>query len=254
MADIISSTPQDLVEAAGMPVGSGVIKPGYDPRLTNEDLAPLKDQHWGSYNIFAFWMSDVHSVGGYVTAGSLFALGLSSWQGLVSLVVGITIVYFFCNLVAKPSPSTGVPYPVINRSAFGVLGANVPAIIRGLIAVAWYGIQTYLASAALDVVVLKLFPDLMPYADVNQYGFLGLPLLGWCTYAILWVLQAAVFWTGMETIRRFIDFCGPAVYVVMFALTGYLIYQAGWDQINLNLGDVKYDGWDALPIMLGAVA
>ncbi len=250
----VSNPPQDLVEAAGMPVGSGLIKPEYDPRLTNEDLAPLRKQTWGSYNIFAFWMSDVHSVGGYVTAGSLFALGLSSWQVLVSLVVGITIVYFFCNLVARPSQLAGVPYPVICRSVFGVLGANVPAIIRGLIAVAWYGIQTYLASAALDVVVLKLFPSLMPYADVNQHGFLGLPALGWCTYAILWVLQAAVFWTGMESIRRFIDFCGPAVYVVMFLLCGYLIYKAGWGGINLNLGEVKYHGASAIPIMLGAIA
>jgi len=169
-------------------------------------------------------------------------------------VVGITIVYFFCNLVAKPSQVTGVPYPVINRAAFGVLGANVPAIIRGAIAVAWYGIQTYLASAALDIVVLKFWPGLAPYADVDQYGFLGLPLLGWCTYALLWVLQAAVFWTGMETIRKFIDFCGPAVYVVMVLLCGYLIYKAGWSEIDLNLGDVKYHGWDAVPVMLGAIA
>src|SRR6266571_6629712 len=142
---------------------NAVIKPSYDDRLTNEDLAPLKKQSWGSYNIFAFWMSDVHSVGGYVTAGSLFALGLSSWQVLVSLLVGITIVYFFCNLVAKPSQATGVPYPVICRSVFGVHGANLPAIIRGLIAVAWYGIQTYLASAALDIVLIKLFGGLAPY-------------------------------------------------------------------------------------------
>ncbi|WP_433205965.1 NCS1 family nucleobase:cation symporter-1 [Dactylosporangium sp. CS-047395] len=255
MADTLE-TPQhqDLVEAAGMPVGSGEVRPGYDPRLTNEDLAPLRKQTWGAYNIFAFWMSDVHSVGGYVTAGSLFALGLSSWQVLVALVVGISIVYFFCNLVAKPSQATGVPYPVINRVAFGVLGANVPAIIRGSIAVAWYGIQTYLASAALDVVVLKLWPGLAPYADVDKWGFAGLPLLGWCSYALLWVLQAAVFWTGMETIRRFIDFCGPAVYVVMAVLAGYLIYKAGWGGIDLSLGEVRYHGFDAVPVMLGAIA
>ncbi|MDT7729321.1 MAG: nucleobase:cation symporter, family [Actinomycetota bacterium] len=245
---------QDLVETAGTPTGSGLIKPGYDPRLTNEDLAPLAKQSWGSYNIFAFWMSDVHSVGGYVTAGSLFALGLSSWQVLISLLVGISIVYVFCNLVAKPSQVTGVPYPVICRSVFGVLGANVPAVIRGLIAVAWYGIQTYLASAALDIVLLKLFPGLMPYAIVGQYGFMGLSLLGWCSFALLWVLQAAVFWTGMETIRRFIDFCGPAVYVVMFLLVGYLIFKAGWGAVNLNLGEVRYSGFDAVPIMLGAIA
>ena len=114
-------------------------------------------------------MSDVHSVGGYVTAGSLFALGLASWQVLAALLIGITIVYFFCNLVAKPSQVTGVPYPVICRSAFGVLGANIPAIIRGLIAVAWYGIQTFLASAALDVVLVKLFPGLAPYAVTADY-------------------------------------------------------------------------------------
>jgi nucleobase:cation symporter-1, NCS1 family len=228
--------------------------PDYDPRLTNEDLAPLRHQTWGSYNIFAFWMSDVHSVGGYVTAGSLFVLGLSSWQVLISLVVGISIVYVFCNLVAKPSQATGVPYPVICRTVFGVLGANIPAIIRGLIAVAWYGIQTYLASVALNIVLIKLFPGLGPYADVDQYGFVGLPLLGWVSYAVLWVAQAAVFWTGMESIRRFIDFCGPAVYVVMFLLCGYLIYKAGWGAIDLNLGEVKYSGWNAVPVMLGAIA
>ncbi|MGV9724908.1 NCS1 family nucleobase:cation symporter-1 [Nocardia beijingensis] len=226
----------------------------YDPRLTNDDLAPLRKQNWGSYNIFAFWMSDVHSVGGYVTAGSLFALGLAGWQVLVALLIGITLVYFFCNLVAKPSQVTGVPYPVICRSAFGVLGANIPAIIRGLIAVAWYGIQTFLASAALDVVLVKLFPSLAPYAVASDYGFLGLSLLGWGSYLTLWVVQACVFWRGMESIRRFIDFCGPAVYVVMFVLCGYLIAKAGWDAIDLNLSAVRYTGWDSVPVMLGAIA
>ncbi|MHA7661892.1 NCS1 family nucleobase:cation symporter-1 [Mycolicibacterium sp. HS_4_1] len=244
----------DIVEAAGHPIGGGVIKPDYDPRLTNEDLAPLGKQSWGSYNIFAFWMSDVHSVGGYVTAGSLFALGLASWQVLVALLIGITLVYFLCNLVAKPSQASGVPYPVICRTAFGVLGANIPAVIRGLIAVAWYGIQTYLASAALDVVLLKLFPTLAPYADLGTHGFLGLPVLGWASFLLLWVLQACVFWRGMEAIRRFIDFCGPAVYVVMFMLCGYLIYKAGWGAIDLNLGAVKYTGLDSIPVMLGAIA
>jgi NCS1 family nucleobase:cation symporter-1 len=223
----------------------------YDPRLANDDLIPLEKQTWSSYNIFAFWMSDVHSVGGYVTAGSLFALGLSSWQVLIALLIGIVIVNVFCNLVAKPSQATGVPYPVVCRSAFGVLGANMPAIIRGLIAVAWYGIQTYLASAALDVVLLKLFPGLAPYADVGQYGFLGLPLLGWGTYALLWVMQACVFWTGMETIRGFIDFCGPAVYVVMFMLCGYLQYRSDW-HFGFNLGGQKTG--NTLVVMLGAIA
>jgi NCS1 family nucleobase:cation symporter-1 len=230
------------------------VRPPYDDRLTNEDLAPLPEQRWGSYNFFAFWMSDVHSVGGYVTAGSLFALGLAAWQVLVALLIGITIVYALCNLVARPSQATGTPYPVISRVAFGVLGANIPAIIRGLIAVAWYGIQTYLASASLVVVALKLWPGLAPYSDVAAHGFAGLSLLGWAAFLAMWVLQAAVFWNGMEAIRKFIDFCGPAVYVVMFLLAGYLVVDAGWGAIDLNLVDVTITGWASVPVMLTAIA
>ena len=212
----------------------------------------MRTQNWTSYNIFAFWMSDVHSVGGYVTAGSLFALGLTSWQVFVALIVGIVIVQFFCNLVAKPSQMAAVPYPVICRAPFGVKGANIPAIIRGLIAVAWYGVQTYLASASLNVVLLKLFPGLMPLAD-PAHAFLGLPPLGYITYAVLWVLQAVVFWRGMESIRTFIDVCGPAVYVVMAILCGYLLVSAEFD-VDLNLSDHQLTGWAAVGTMLSAIA
>lgn len=98
---------------------------GYSDRLYNEDLAPLvagkersNRQDWNWYNIFAFWMSDVHSVGGYVFAGSLFALGIQSWQVLLALIVGIMIVQVLCNLVAKPSQQAGVPYPVVCHLAY----------------------------------------------------------------------------------------------------------------------------------------
>ncbi|WP_207001466.1 NCS1 family nucleobase:cation symporter-1 [Trinickia mobilis] len=239
---------------AGGAHGDAHLPAGYSERLYNEDLAPLRHQSWGAYNIFAFWMSDVHSVGGYVFAGSLFALGLTSWQVLVALLIGIGIVNAFCNLIAKPSQLNGVPYPVACRATFGVLGANVPAVIRGLIAVAWYGIQTYLASSALVIVVLKFFPQLMPYADVHHHGFAGLSTIGWAGFMLLWVLQALVFWNGMETIKKFIDFAGPAVYVVMFILAGYMIWRAGWRNIGLNLGGVKYHGLEVVPVMITAIS
>lgn len=256
MSTVVSKSPTGASASASPPhaTSNASIKPDYHPRLTNEDLAPLRTQTWGQYNIFAFWMSDVHSVGGYITAGSLFALGLSSWQVLVSLLVGIVIVQFFCNLVAKPSQVTGVPYPVVCRASFGVLGANIPAIIRGLIAVAWYGVQTYLASAAFMVLALHLAPGLAPYADVARHGFAGLSALGWVAFMVMWVLQAFVFWHGMEAIRKFIDWAGPAVYLVMTVLCGWLVWKAGWSRIDLNLGGIKFQGWDALPVMLSAIA
>ncbi|RKT76742.1 NCS1 family nucleobase:cation symporter-1 [Terracoccus luteus] len=231
---------------------TGNVLPHHDPRLTNEDLAPLRKQTWSTYNIFAFWMSDVHSVGGYVTAGSLFALGIASWQVLVSLIVGIVIVQVFCNLVAKPSQKTAVPYPVINRAVFGVKGANIPAIIRGLIAVAWYGVQTFLAAEALNIIFLKFIPS---SASLLESSFLGLNTLGWISYAILWVAQAALFWTGMETIRRFIDFAGPAVYVVMIALAVYLVSKAGISNISLDLSTgPELSFGQSIPVMLSAIA
>lgn len=199
-------------------------------------------------------MSDVQTIGGYVTAGSLFALGLASWQVMIALLAGGAMVAALCNLVAKPSQSAGVPYPVICRSAFGVRGANIPAVIRGLIAVPWFGIQTYLASAALDVVLLKLFPALLPYAVMDRYGFLGLPLLGWGTFLVLWALQIGVFWNGMGAIRRFISVCGPAVSMVMILLCGYLIAKAGWGAIDLELGGVTRTGTRSIPALCGAVA
>lgn len=231
---------------------------GYSDRLYNEDLAPLvagKDrssrQDWNWYNIFAFWMSDVHSVGGYVFAGSLFALGIQSWQVLLALIVGIMIVQVLCNLVAKPSQQAGVPYPVACRMPFGVFGANLPAIIRGLIAVAWYGVQTFLASKSLEIILLWAMPSLK---SLEQTNLLGLNLLGWLAFMVMWVLQALVFWRGIDTIKKFIDWAGPAVYVVMLALMCWIVNRAGLANINLNLAEVKYHGMDSILPTITAIA
>ena len=220
---------------------------GYSPRLCNEDLAPTRDQNWSWYNIFSFWMSDVHSMGGYVVAASFFTLGLASWQVLLCLLVGICIVQLCANLVAKPSQMAGVPYAVICRQAFGVFGANIPAVIRGLIAFAWYGIQTYLAASALMLVLLKFFPSLTPLTVPH---WLGLSALGWICFGIMWVLQAMVFWHGMSAIKRFIDVAGPAVYVVMLMLAGWILYKTGLSNISFTLSTktltVGQQGWEML--------
>jgi len=225
--------------------------PGSSPRLYNADIAPLKKRSWGWYQVFCLWMSDVHSVGGYLFAASLFALGITAWQVLICLIVGIVLVMFLTNWVAKPGVDLGVPYPVVCRLSFGVFGANVAAIIRGLIAVAWYGIQTYVASKALIVVILKFFPELAPYEKVY---FLGLSALGWGAFLAMWTAQFLVFYKGMKTITVFIDWAGPGVYVVMFALAGWIVYKAGWENIGFTLAEVKYTGWAAFWQCVVAVA
>ncbi|EFV13542.1 NCS1 family nucleobase:cation symporter-1 [Segniliparus rugosus] len=234
--------------------------PVRDPRLTNEDLAPAQRQDWGVYNFVAFWMTDIHSVAGYTTAGSLFALGLAGWQVFVALIAAVSIAYVLANLVAEPSQRTGAPYPVVCRLSFGVLGANIPAILRGINAVAWYGMQTYLAANAVALVLVKLFRGLVPYADASAHGFLGLSAVGWATFMGVWTAQALIFWHGMDFIRAFVDWAGPAVYVVMIVLCGWLLYQAGWGAVRLDLsegdghgGSEARTGAETLCAMVGAV-
>lgn len=194
-------------------------------RLINPDLAPVHERSWAWKDFLFLWMSDVHSVAGYMTVGTLFAMGLPVGSVLFGLLVAILVVNVLCNLIAVPSLKSGAPFPVIIRSVFGVYGAIVPALVRGIIAVGWYGIQTWLASNAVVLFALRMLPSLAVYGDIQQHGALGLSLLGWGAFLLIWALQLAVFWRGMESIRHFIDWSGPAIYVMMILLDGILLWK-----------------------------
>ena len=207
---------------------------GAHPKLYNHDLAPTapEGRTWGVFSLFAMWMSDVHSVGGYTFAASLFFLGLTGWQVLISMVVGITAVYFLMNLIGRPSLRYGIPYPVVARISFGVMGANLAAVVRGVVGIVWYGVQTYFASKAVQVLVITLFPAA---SSLTQDSFVGLSTLAWFSFLFMWLFQLVIFLSGMERIRRFIDFCGPVVYVVMFALAIWMLAQSGFSSLDLQL-------------------
>jgi NCS1 family nucleobase:cation symporter-1 len=226
--------------------------PGSDDRLINHDLAPVTGErkNWSSYSIFAMWMSDIHSVGGYTFAASLFLLGLSGWQVLAALVVGIAIVNVLMNWIGKPSQRHGIPYPVMARVSMGVMGANFAALIRGIVGVVWYGVQTYFASKAVATLVLVFFPAA---AALQSTSFLRLDLLGWASFMFMWIFQLLIFQRGMDSIRKFIDFCGPAVYVVMFLLAGWIVWKAGWDSLDLSLSDKVLTGGESFVAMGSAI-
>ena len=207
---------------------------GADPRLYNHDLAPTapEGRTWGVFSLLAMWMSDVHSVGGYTFAASLFFLGLTGWQVLISMLVGIMAVYFLMNLIGRPSLKYGIPYPVVARISFGVMGANLAAVVRGVVGIVWYGVQTYFASKAVQVLAVTLVPSA---ADLTHNNIIGLSTLAWCSFLFMWFFQLTIFLSGMERIRRFIDFCGPVVYVVMFALAIWMLWQTGFSSLSLQL-------------------
>ena len=226
--------------------------PGADPHLYNHDLAPTapEGRTWGTFSLFAMWMSDVHSVGGYTFAASLFFLGLTGWQVLISMTAGIMIVYFLMNLIGMPSLRYGIPYPVVARISFGVMGANLAAIVRGIVGIVWYGVQTYFASKAVQVLILTLMPSAASWT--SGAGLLGLAPLGWFSFLFMWFFQLVIFLNGMETIRKFIDFCGPVVYLVMFMLAGWMLWQTGFSSLSLQLANAPVSGVDTLHVMANA--
>ncbi|WP_244848738.1 NCS1 family nucleobase:cation symporter-1 [Caballeronia sp. SL2Y3] len=223
-----------------------------DERLYNHDLAPVPRARrtWTGYSIFAMWMSDVHSVGGYTFAASLFLLGLSGWQVLLAMTIGILVVYVLMNWVGKPSLVHGIPFPVMARVSMGVMGANLAALIRGVVGIVWYGVQTYFASKAVATLLLLFVPSAVALRDSS---FLRLDMLGSVSFLFMWLLQLVIFQRGMEIIRKFIDFCGPAVYVVMFFLMGWILYRAGLGSLNLTLSGKVLPGDEQLHAMVNAI-
>ncbi|MEU6661996.1 NCS1 family nucleobase:cation symporter-1 [Streptomyces sp. NPDC046821] len=215
-------------------------------RLYNEDLAPAKHQSWRSYNFFAIWMSAIHNIGTYTFVAGLFVLGLTGWQVLISLLIGIVVLFTGMNLAGQIGVRTGVPFPVVARMSFGVWGANLPALIRAVIAIAWYGIQTYLASLAVVVLLLRLDPGLEHW---QRQSFLGLSLLGWACFLLLWVLQLTVITRGMEAVRKFQDWAGPAIWVVMLGMALWLFIQAH-GHIDMNLSIHPLSGGHATRLIL----
>ncbi len=222
----------------------------YSERLYNEDLAPVKERNWTTYSLFAMWMADVHSIGGYTFAAGLFFLGLAGWQVFLALLVGIVVVYFLMNLSGIAGQRHGIPYPVLARISFGVFGANIPALIRAVIAIFWYGIQIWLASVAVLVLLIRIFPGLEPY---TENSILGLSSLGWACFLALWAAQLFVLRNGMETVRRFVDWAGPAIYVAMFALAVWIVIEAR-GQIGLTLSSQELSTGGAILAFLTAIS
>ena len=119
------------------------------PALHNEDLAPSATRNWGAFSIFNVWTSDVHSLWGYYLAASLFLLCGNFFNFVIAIGIGSVVIFFLMNMVGIAGVRTGVPYPVLARASFGTFGANVPALVRAIVACFWYGAQTSAASGAI---------------------------------------------------------------------------------------------------------
>ena len=194
------------------------------PGLYNEDLAPAKDRRWGTFSMFNVWTSDVHSLWGYYLAASLFLLCGSFVNFVLAIGLGSLVIFFLMNLVGFAGEKTGVPYPVLARASFGVWGANLPALVRAIVACFWYGAQTAAASGAIVALLTRSDTFMEFHKNTHFLGHSGLEVI---CYVVVWALQLLIIQNGMETARKFQDWAGPAVWVMMLILSIGLCIKAG---------------------------
>jgi NCS1 family nucleobase:cation symporter-1 len=231
--------------------------PNASPGLYNEDLAPAKERRWGAFSIFNVWTSDVHSLWGYYLAASLFLLCGSFVNFLIAIGIGSLVIFFLMNLMGYAGVKTGVPYPVLARSSFGIWGANVPALVRAIVACFWYGAQTAAASGAIVALLIRTEGFMEFHKTTHFLGHSGLEVI---CYVVVWALQLLIIQRGMETVRKFQDWAGPAVWVMMLILAIGLAVKAGGFSfshtipMDVLLDKTKDAGVPGVPGSFGALA
>ncbi len=189
-----------------------------DPSLFNESLAPVSVNRrtWGIYNYAALWVAMSVCIPTYMLASGLIAGGMNWWQAIGTILLGNVIVLIPMLLNAHAGTKYGIPFPVFVRASFGVRGANLPAILRALVACGWFGIQTWIGGQAVHALLTVIWP-----------GVGAWPGSVWVCFFAFWLLNMAVIWRGIDTIRVLQGISAPLMLGVGLLLLWWIIRQAG---------------------------
>jgi NCS1 family nucleobase:cation symporter-1 len=196
-----------------------------DSRYANGDLAPLPitRRTWTTYNYAALWIGMSHNIPSYLLASGLVAIGMNWVQAVVTIAIANVIVLLPMLLNSHAGTKYGIPYPVFARASFGLRGANLPAILRALIACAWFGIQTWIGGEAVYTLIAAISGHSWWTTAAHIGGF---PWTQWLAFAVFWILEMAIIVRGMDTLRRFENWAAPLVLVMAVALLIYMVTKA----------------------------
>jgi NCS1 family nucleobase:cation symporter-1 len=192
----------------------------------NHDLAPTRvaERTWTTYTFAALWISMAHCIPTYKLAAGLIALGMNWWQALVTILLGNLIVLVPILANSHPGTKYGIPFPVFARASYGIYGANVPAVMRALVACGWFGINAWIGGQALHTFFRSLWsgwPALLGPSTLD-----GHLLTEWVSFAIFWAINIWIVVRGMELLRKVENLAAPFVLVMTAALVVWAITKA----------------------------
>lgn len=127
----------------------------------NHDIAPTKvvERTWTKWNVAALWVGMAVCVPTYTLGGVLTSFfGLDVKEALLTILIANLIILIPLTLNACAGTKYGIPFPVLLRSSFGIIGSNVPCLIRAVVACGWFGIQTLFGGIAIHILLSHLVP------------------------------------------------------------------------------------------------
>lgn len=191
----------------------------------NADMAPVpaSGRRWGMSDIAALWISMSACVPTYQLASSLISGGMNWWQAVLTIFLGNTIVLLPMVANAHAGTKYGIPFPVYCRASFGILGANIPAILRALVACGWFGIQAWIGGWAIYKILTVYFPAW----ETLPTPIFGLNVPQALCFLFFWSINIFVIYKGIDSIRLLLNIKAPLLIVLGLVLLGWAYSAAG---------------------------
>ena len=218
-----------------------------DSPLWNHDLAPtpLARRTWSTYNIAALWIGMSVVITTYTLASGLMSQGMKWWQAMLTILLGNSIVLIPMMLNAHAGTKYGISFPVLCRASFGVRGANIPAMLRAIVACGWFGIQTWIGGLALDALLTAAWSG---WSNVGAHT--------WIAFGVFWLVQVAIIMKGTEGIKHLESWSAPLLLLGGLALLAWALRAGGGFSNVLSqsqrLQSGQADFWKIFPAGLTA--
>lgn len=197
-----------------------------ESHLYNADLAPVPTgkRKWRVGSIAALWISMSACIPTYMLASSLIGGGMNWWQAVLTIFLGNVIVVIPMILNAHAGTRYGIPFPVFCRASFGTTGANIPALLRALVACGWFGIQTWIGGDAIFKILAVFIPSLI---TPGHAMLLGITLPQFLCFLLFWGVNMAVIYRGIDTIRLLLNIKAPLLIALGLLLLWWAWKHAG---------------------------